>query len=175
MNINFGKRIRIAVLTTLLVSTLQAHAEKQGFQVLVDDETRHGQALMRGETERAIQALEKSMSKRSPTFAVYNNLCVAQILSKDLVAAKASCDAALEASSVSQRRGFVGWLLQPKRQNRASALVNRGVIYALTGEPENARRDFAEAQRTSKSLPQPPRNLALLDSQERLAQTASTQ
>lgn len=174
MNINLRKRIRIAAFITLLVTTLHAHAQKQGFRVLVDNDTRHGQALIRGETERAMQTLETIMSERSPTFAIYNNLCVAQILNKDLVAAKASCEAALEASP-EKRPGLVGWLLQPKRHNRAAALVNRGVIYALTGEPENARRDFAEAQRLSKSLTEPPKNLELLDSRVQLAQSASTQ
>jgi len=89
-----------------------------------------------------------------------NNLCVALAATRQLVEAKAACDAALisaKAENVSAAR-FTGRL--GDNSELAVAYSNRAVVYALTQDMASAKADLERAQMLAPKAEFVSRNLA---------------
>lgn len=106
-------------------------------------------------------------SRRSMTSEVTSvlgaatNLCVAYTVSRELTLARKACDKAV---SMAKRVDDSEWARLPSESATASALSNRGVLRALSGDSVGAASDFRAAIRLSSSNALPSRNLAYLES-----------
>lgn len=108
----------------------------------------HGKRVTSGNYEQAISKITHGGVRTRDRFADQVNLCVAYAKSKDLDSANAACDAALAGLKRQERRATrnkKGLLYRDYQSNLALALSNRGVLHAVSGQPERAKADFAAA------------------------------
>lgn len=89
------------------------------------------------------------------------NLCVAYTVSRELKLARKACD---DAVSLAKRVDDSGWKTLRRDSATASALSNRGVLRALSGDSVGAASDFRTAIKLSSGNEMPSRNLAYLES-----------
>ncbi len=119
-----------------------------------------GRHVVGGDFERAIDKIEKRPYP-DDRFAARNNLCVAYTAVGRIDQATAVCDAALDVSR--KRVQGDGLMRRERRRDQAIALSNRGVLRALAGDVDGARRDFAAAVESHGDLSEAAHNLARLD------------
>lgn len=89
------------------------------------------------------------------------NLCVAYTVSRELALARKACDTAV---TLAKRVDDSGWKNLRRDSATASALSNRGVLRALSGDSVGAATDFRAAIRLGSGSEMPSRNLAHLES-----------
>ena len=166
-----------AQLTATLVATLAAaagllavdvaHAEDKAaaYKMVVFSDQRHGVTVAKGKYEKAIEKLTAKPERKRDAFETRTNLCVAYTKSGELEKATASCDAALALIREKQARTASpsADVELANERSLALALSNRGVLYAVHGDHENARSNFEEAMGLKARLAVPKRNLARLD------------
>ncbi len=119
-----------------------------------------GRHVVGGEFERAIDKIEKR-TYLDDRFAARNNLCVAYTAVGRIEDASAVCDAALDVSR--KRVQGDGLTRGERRRDEAIALSNRGVLRALAGDVDGARRDFSSAVESHGDLSEAVHNLARLE------------
>lgn len=161
--------IGVAALLALFTHLAQADGREAGFEMKAVADREHGDRVLTGNYPQAI-ARNRTWAKaiagntdpeRVFPFAVSTNLCVAYTMTARLQDAQAPCDAAVQAAEVGASRG--------QRRNHdyltewATALSNRGVLRALSGDATGARADFARAMTLGSASSLPETNLARLD------------
>ena len=131
-----------------------------------------GQALVRGDTERAMNRLRAQKASNSPN--VMTNRCVAYTVQRDWTEARAACDAAVEGAlrkwDLASGRAS---LSNPAHREVSAAYSNRAVLNWLLSDEVAAHKDLAKARRYSPSASYVQRNSEAADRQPSLAGTVS--
>ena len=123
-----------------------------------------GAEIAAGDYDAAIAAASGRLWRLNTDSALIasTNLCVAYTMTREIAAAEAACAEALAlARSVDRASRNSGRVTQPEATARA--LINRGVLHAVAGDPLLAAADFREAGRVSGAWEVPQRNLELLE------------
>lgn len=169
INHNFAKPVAAitAVVSLALASTTGlADTNDPKFTMTVFDNNSHGAKIVAGKYEQAIEKITAQRSKND-AIRVETNLCVAYAKAGEVELAEKSCDAAIAAIESKKRftRYAVGMETHrdARRRYLALALSNRGVIKAVKGEFESARKDFDEALQLDTRLAAAKTNLERLD------------
>jgi Flp pilus assembly protein TadD len=138
----------------------QAQENSAAYVMTVIHDRAAGDQVISGAYGQAIDSLTANTAKRSSTFAISNNLCVAYTKTNRLSEAEQACSTALRTS----KAAYASWYdVNSKRDFYAVALSNRGVIRAVSGNTEQARQDFKAAMKFSSTLTTPAENLAVLE------------
>lgn len=109
----------------------------------IEDEA-FGKEVVAGNYHQAIASLSNVSLGLGSRFAIKSNLCVSYVMTGDADNAQAACDAAVQFAS----RGTAApnyRFHEATRRDKAIALSNRGVMYAITGQTDAAMRDFDAA------------------------------
>lgn len=150
-------RIFFAGTFAAFASIAQAGEENLAFVMTVIEDQAHGDQLIQGDYDEAILKLVAQKDKHG--FSASNNLCVAYTKTNKLPEAERACSQALKRSKTT----YGSWYDSAKKTDYAVALSNRGVIRALVGDTEGARRDFKRAMTFTQDVTAPADNLAVLD------------
>jgi tetratricopeptide (TPR) repeat protein len=119
-----------------------------------------GDQVIAGAYNMAIRNITSGTGKGVRKFAAQNNLCVAYAKTNKLPQAAEACSRALLANEPIYAAAYDA---TSKRDLRAVALSNRGVIHAVSGDAGRAREDFKAAMRLSSALASAAENLAVLE------------
>ena len=162
MKYAFGKPLArsalplIGALSLALVSgTTMADSKDPKFTMTVFEDAPQGARIVAGKYVQAIDKIEARGAKND-AIRVETNLCVAYVKAGDVAAAEKSCDAAITA--VTGQKRFTRYAMgaesanDARRRYLAIALSNRGVIKAVKGDFESARKDFDEALQLNTRL-----------------------
>lgn len=163
--INLRSAIAALVTTAFyLCSGNVLHAGEDGlaYTLTAIEDLNYGEQIIAGEYETAIEGILSSSKIRRNAFEAQTNLCVAFTRTGDFDRAGTSCDSALEA--LGDRRLSATYSRRTQEKYLALALSNRGVLHAVSGEPELARRDFTRAAKLRFDLNVVDINLARLGS-----------
>lgn len=169
------KSASTAACTTILFlcssATLHAEEDKLFFTLTAIEDASFGEHVVAGNYDTAIKGILSSGKSYRAGFEAQTNLCVAYTRSGDFENAGESCDAALTALK-SRHRSSVSSGLAPFESRRtkerflALALSNRGVLRAISGKPDLARKDFTEAASLKFGLDVADVNLAKLSAED---------
>lgn len=155
--------------TVLLVAALacaSTMADEPAYTMTVISDAAYGLKVTAGEYDVAIA---KITAKRRNTdrYPDLTNLCVAYTKTGDLEKADAACGAAVEQmrAKVPARGSSFNYLTDAAghRTHLALALSNQGVLHAVSGDLDSARKNFEEALELRTSVSAPKVNLARLD------------
>jgi tetratricopeptide (TPR) repeat protein len=148
------------MLTCGVTGIAMAGQQPLPFVMTVISDQAQGERMLAGDYATAIREIGSSKGG-AVGFAALNNLCVALAKTGELEAALEACNAAVETA---RPAASVSYYERGRRyESRAVALANRGVVRAVRGDAEGARRDFLEAARTGAAFDAPAVNLGLLD------------
>ncbi len=156
-------RLGVAIAASLAIaSPAVAHDPKLAFEMTVIQDAAYGSRVMAGKLADAISKISAATIRPSGRFFAETNLCVAYTKSGDFDSAERACDeaialASMQGSSTSDYRSRIA------RRYEALALSNRGVLSALSGNGDSARRDFRDALELESGLSAPRRNLEYLE------------
>ena len=113
----------------------------------------HGAAVEDGAYEVVIDKLEARSTDSARRVAAAVNLCVAYTKTKQIDKATETCDHALEIAGKAVRRISFNDSFRAAQaralDERAIALINRGVLYAVAGKDEQAKEMFEMANSLS--------------------------
>lgn len=158
------RAITIGVLALPFVAAPSVAGEQYRMSVISD--SAYGVSILRGKYQKAIARL--SMVDISDELFDNINLCVALTKSGQLEEAIRICEAAVDAAHKLTPTRSSGVLtgLEKQRRNRyiAITLSNRGVVRALQGNIELARKDFLDALEANRYASDARANLARLES-----------
>jgi tetratricopeptide (TPR) repeat protein len=169
---NFLARGIITVLIALPALTVQAASAdgiEQRYQMSAVANRDHGDDVLAGRYQKAILLnrtyakliLRNSDPERVFPYPVSTNLCVAHTKIGKLDEAEAYCDAAVKAAEIGAESGHRKDI--DYQDEWATALSNRGVLRALSGDEAGARADFASAMLLNSEWKVPAANLARLE------------
>lgn len=127
----------------------------------------YGKLMRAGDYESVISRLEGEARSGLDGFFAATNLCIAYLKTDRLEQARTTCDDAVSliVDEIEVGPGADGdsAAAQANRGLLAQALSNRGVAYAMSGQPELARTDFCAALIARASIREAETNLALLE------------
>ena len=140
------------VLCTLSLAVACAPAwgqtDEPQFEMAVFSDTAQGTKILSGNYDQAITKI-RAKSRSTHDLHVQTNLCVAYVKSGNIEAAESACEEAVVAvKSLRKVRAsaFIGTSpAQIRARYMAVALSNRGVLKAVKGDFEAARKDFDAA------------------------------
>jgi Flp pilus assembly protein TadD len=177
LNRKFSKKL-IAIVVfasslSALAGTVRAEdtdANIQPFAMTVLADRAYGDAILRGRFDRAIDKLTATSKKASkPENA--SNLCVAYAKNKELDKALDACGvavAALTSQKVAMDKHAIryGDLSVSVQTDLSIALSNQGVLFAVKGEHDRARKIFLTAIQLENDRSKAKENLLRLNSIE---------
>lgn len=154
----------LLLLGTIGAWTAQA-AEGQNYIMVVYSDRAHGEAVLEDHYARVISKLDRNGGEVD-NFTEQVSLCVALTKTRQFERATEYCDMAI-AESEREARRFRNYMGRSPYSRaavspRAVALTNRGVLHALTGQPEEARSLFEMAQEADLMEEYAQNNLARL-------------
>jgi len=163
------------ILTAALITTAAYAADTSSPFVFVAYSNRAGgENLASGAYSSAAQAVHRPQQMGLPDpQALDTNRCVAFAMTRQLVQARAACDAAVR-DAQSDDTAVLGWNPQTRQQSIASAAVaysNRAVLHWLDADMSAAEEDLARAQALAPQASYVVRNLTAM----RAHQTVATQ
>lgn len=155
-----ARKTAVAFALSALAFSVSAGADEQKipYTMTAITDASFGSHVTAGDYETAIQRISAPTFNRQASFESKTNLCVAYTKSARIEEATAVCEAA-----VSRLRRMSS--VEMSRTDLAIALSNRGVLRAVKGETDLARKDFQEAIDLRSGLAAPETNLARLDSE----------
>jgi len=151
--------------TLLLLGGSPALADSAApFELVVQAESSQGKRLVRGYYDQAAVVDARTDTE---SFEALNNRCVMNIVSGAFAKAKTACDGAvntidLDRLGMSYPRYPVDYTPLAE-ERKAMALINRGVLRAMTADVQGARNDFERAMELGPQIEAGEANLALLD------------
>lgn len=148
----------------LFCQSLFADSMPDFYEMAAIEDSAHGQQVISGNYHAAIAELDGARPKSNRHFAASTNLCVAYTITKQFDQAASACEAAIAAREHVKypARWFNTEVTRTKARDKAIALLNRGVLKAVTGDTEGARQDFENANRL-KTMVDARDNLLRLD------------
>ena len=154
MNIMKRTTLRTLLCATLMASltptAVSADAASPAFRMIVIEDASFVPQLLSGDYNEAIEILSAQKTRKRNYFATQTNVCVAYAKAKQVDKAIAACDAALafaekKANGVAGRKFGDPVTRKEIQTNLAVALSNRGVLFAVVGEPDQAKKHFETA------------------------------
>jgi Flp pilus assembly protein TadD len=164
---NNGKRLFKTIAATamaLVSSSGLAQAPERLYEMKTYVDFPAGRDVIAGNYAKAIKAAGRSADRRGETGMIANtSLCVAFTKTGRFADAENACTRAVSLAERSGRRPSL-WLYShaSRQQDIATALSNRGVLHAVSGNAAAAARDFREAARLVRA-DAPRHNLARLE------------
>lgn len=157
----------ICVLSLALASApAWSGPEQVRYEMSVFSDAAYGTKILAGKYK---QAIGKISSKTSSRYELQRktNLCVAYTKSGAIELAESACEAAVVAARVIKAQKSSAMMRDASRETRdryvAIALSNRGVVNAVKGDLEMARKDFDAALELSSELSSVHANLERLE------------
>lgn len=138
--------------------------EAAPYELVVQAESNQGKRLVRGLYDSAASVDARTPAK---TFEALNNRCVVSIVNEAFEQAQDACDRAV--AKIDLDRLGMNYPRYPidyrplAEERKAMALINRGVLRALTADTEGARDDFERAVELGPQIPAGEANLARLE------------
>ena len=124
----------------------------EAFELKITAETLGGSEIMAGEYATAIETILSTASLESK-YVRSTNLCAAYTAQKEFGLAEKQCNLALRLSNSPQAGAQLdGRTYLSRREGKAMALINLGVMHALQGNSQEAREYFESAGKQSKRL-----------------------
>jgi hypothetical protein len=133
-------------------------------------DARGGRALVKGQTQRALEQLS-AIKSRPYSILELNNQCVAHTVLRQWSAASDACDAAV-AGALGKRKGLRKPIDGPGYSSNkalATAYSNRAVMYWLSNDAVAAHNDLAKARKLAPRADYVLRNLNVAASASSLA------
>ncbi len=164
-----GKTILGAMLGLLCVLSAQAgEAPPDAFVMTVYSDLAHGSEILDGEFDAVVDKLADRSGRGSRDLVNQVNLCVAYTKTRQLEKATAACDSAIaisvkEARRLARTEPFGRRTTLIADTDRAIALTNRGVLYAIAGNHAKARVMFEMAMLLESKEKSASTNLAQLE------------
>lgn len=176
LTVNIRPALAAAIANIIcLCASATLHAEELGqvYTLTAIEDLSFGEEVVAGNYETAIEGILGSLKSNPGGFEAQTNLCVAYTHSGEFSKAYESCDAALTALERRIRRSKVSGFtpFQSRRVQEkylALALSNRGVLRAVSGKPDLARKDLIRASGLKFGLDVADANLAKLRAAEQL-------
>ncbi|WP_333606872.1 tetratricopeptide repeat protein [Arsukibacterium sp.] len=142
-----AKKFATAVALSVLASSpFLASAASNGYKMVLIEDTPGADTIQAGELEQGIKEVTTSLSLDADGFSRSMALCVAYSRLGQLAQAEASCN-----SAVNQARTYASAPRAIKREMRALAFSNRGVMHLLAGNRVAALEDFKQAVSIDKN------------------------
>ncbi|MFT5711338.1 MAG: tetratricopeptide (TPR) repeat protein [Halioglobus sp.] len=124
----------------------------EAFELKITEETLGGSEIMAGEYAAAIETILTTASLDSK-YDKSTNLCAAYTAQKEFGLAEHQCHLSLRLSeSANVNAHLSGRSYLARREGKAVALINLGVLHALQGNNQEAREYFESASKKSKRL-----------------------
>lgn len=156
----------------------EPEAEQVRYEMAVFSDVAHGTKVLSGKYDQAITNI-RSNSRSADEVYVQTNLCVAYVKSGDIDAAEKACEeAVLAAKSLGDTAlsSFIGGTTAQRHARYlahgrylAIALSNRGVMRAVSGDLEAARKDFDAAMAQNSSVASVKANIERIEKYEETA------
>lgn len=151
--LHHGFRLIGAMALVVIVQTpaFAAETEVKPYQMGVLLNKAYGRSIDAGKYEKAVAKMAHRLDDSGAEFGTKNNLCVAFLKTHNLDKAATACEAAvaeaskLERTALSAKKRRQGEVAESYRADLAIALLNRGVLLAVRGEKDKARKDFESA------------------------------
>jgi hypothetical protein len=140
-----GKSVRLPKRQTLAVAPCKA---SKPMMLASYTDARGGRALVKGQTEQALEQLA-AIESRPYSILELNNQCVAHTVLRQWAEASDACDAAV-AGALGKRKGprkAFGAPDYSSSKTPATAYSNRAVMYWLSNDPVAAHNDLAKARK----------------------------
>ena len=151
-----------AVVAATCLGTASAESIEPRYTMSAISDAAHGGKIIAGEYESAIRKINRSKRVFGNGYYTETNLCVAYVMTRNLVYAQTACDLAVDKMKRQLKVNRGPLHMHKAKANRrylAMAYSNRGVLYAIKGESELAREDFEKALALDTELPLPAVNL----------------
>ncbi len=137
------------------------------FAMTVYQDSPYGSSILKGKFDRAIRKLSAN-PKTTSTPKNATNLCVAYAKSRKLEKAIAACDVAVaelssKKTAMAKHPHRHGELWAAVQSDLSIALSNQGVLFAVKGEHDRARKSFLNAIELEYDRSQAQQNLERLD------------
>ena len=162
-------RSTVTLFAALCCISATASAAEPKYTMTTIKDLAHGATIDAGKYEQAIEKIT-AIDDDVDTFFRNTNLCVAYTKTGNLDDALLACDSAVEqVDNVSfDQMSFAPKSFERRMRSKylAVSLSNRGVLHALMGDVELARRDFVEALSSGTYKKVVKINLARLDKGE---------
>ena len=146
--------------------TATADVVESPYTVGVISDAAQGRQVLQGKYEEAIRNIKPSQRGAYARYYAANNLCVAYVMTRNIDAAATACNDAITAIQGivdrQPRSAKRSDIVRTQRKFLAMALSNRGVLSAISGDEESARKDFTQALALAARLPAPASNMARL-------------
>lgn len=131
-------------------TAVSAETVTPAFRMMVIEDASFGPQLLSGDYDEAIEKLSAIKAGKRNYFATQTNFCVAYTKARQVDKAIAACDAALafaekKANSVAGSKYGDPVARKEVQSNLAVALSNRGVLFAVVGKPDQAKKYFETA------------------------------
>ena len=142
------------------------------YEMAVFSDGNHGIKILSGKYD---QAIDKINAKNSAADSLHaqTNLCVAYTKAGKLDAAEKACDEAVIAAKSLKKASSPSFIGTSPAQTRARyvaiALSNRGVVRAVQGDLEAARKDFDAALAENAGISSVQANLERLNTEDETA------
>lgn len=165
---NVSKALRAgAVAAALITGAAQAADAPRGFLMTVYSNSAGADSVMKGEYADAIEKikLDRDLFGQAPS-AVSTNLCVAQVMAKQIETARRTCDAAVKEARL-EKASTPSWKNGGRKAQNdyiALAYANRAVMHWLAKDAEKAATDLATAERLAPKEDFVSKNLAAMRS-----------
>lgn len=163
-----GKTVKPICMLSLALASAPAWSEPEQarYEMSVFSDAAYGTKILAGKYKQAIGKISSRTSSRNE-LQRKTNLCVAYTKSGEIELAESACEEAVVAAKVMKAHRSPSGLSDSsqKTHNRfvAIALSNRGVINAVKGDLESARKDFDAALQLSSALASVRANLERLE------------
>ena len=155
-----------ATMATTCIGAASAEETDPKYTLSTFMDAAFGRTVLAGKYEEAISKITTSTRSSTDNFHSMTNLCVAYVMTRDVESAAKACNSAVlqmkEKVADQSRRSGDSAASRARRKYLAIALSNRGVLRAITGETERARKDFREALQLESRIRAPETNLARL-------------
>ena len=177
LNSNFKMKLSGLVVLAASLTAFNSAAQAEDtestlkpYAMTVHEDRAFGHSILKGDFDQAIRKLSAN-PKLSVIPANASNLCVAYAKAKDLDNAIAACDAAVaeltsKKIAIDKHPNRFGESRVSVQTDLSIALSNRGVLFAVKGEHEKARKNFLAALQLEYDRSRAEDNLARLDSVE---------
>ena len=168
-----GASLLAAAAALFIAAPSQADDEDPRYTMTAIIDASFGHVVTSGRYQQAIEKITARQARARETFESQNNLCVAYTKVGELDNASVACDQAVaeirkrSERKSSTRRGRYADFSRSDRVYLAIALTNCGVLHAVNGDLDDARRDFTEAAGIDVDIPQPQVNLSRLATDRR--------
>jgi tetratricopeptide (TPR) repeat protein len=167
------RTLQLAVAAALLAGSVAQADESRNFELTAFSNGTAGAALTSGDYNAALAQLQHSYALQNDTTAT--NRCVAYSVTRQLQAARAACDAAVNEAqqAIASMPVSMSWARSDYRDYLALAYSNRAVLNWLMNDSAAAQSDLKKAAAVSPKAAFVARNETALESHAKFARVSA--